>query len=140
MTVALSNPSRSDKRSSSAEALAELRPPTDLPAPSVLATRKLTPNVCRTIHDLVFEFREAHGVTSASSPNREAAIRKYPLSKAPPNEAPAIEKLSSENSYAEFRQGGRLTAAYPPLPEAVLRDVCREIRAALVWCSRLRAA
>lgn len=140
MTLGLSKTSRTEKHETSTGATPAPGTPACLPNASVLATRKLTPNVCRTIHDLVFEFREAHGITSASSPKREAAIRNYPLSEAPPNEAPAIEKLSSESSYAELRQGGRLTAAYPPLPQAVLSNVCREIRAALVWSSRLRAA
>jgi len=112
----------------------------ETPLASVLLTRKLSPNVCKAVHDLVIDFRAAHGVTSPTSPAREKAIRKYPLSKAPAAEAPAIEAISSESKYAEIRQGGRLTTVYPPLPEAILKNVCQEIRAAFVWSAQLRAA
>jgi len=112
----------------------------DTPLASALLTRRLSPNVCKAVHDLVIEFRAAHGITSPTSPEREKAIRRYPLSKAPTAEVPAIEAISSENKYAEIRQGGRLTTVYPPLPTPILKNVCREIRAAFVWSAQLRAA
>lgn len=102
--------------------------------PERLLQRGHTTEACASLHHVVLEFREAHGIEpEGSSRARQEAISRYPLEKAAPSERAAIQSLSTPSEYANLRQGGRAHSPYPPLSEELLEDLCKEISAALVW-------
>jgi len=93
------------------------------------------------LHRLVLAFRVAHKYPAGIGYKPEdylGLLAQY--ADIPPGcpERESIEHLSDPQVYAEVRQAWRMRSSFPPLPPEQLRQVCREIRAALVWRSSFK--
>jgi len=102
-----------------------------------------TTTACSKLHDLVHAFRRAHGLTEEDlcykSERYVTALSQYSVSNLLASEAKAVKYLSTPAVYANMRHGGRLESPYPPLSDAALSQLSKEIKAALIW-STFRAA
>jgi hypothetical protein len=68
---------------------------------------------------------------------RGELMKRLTVDKLPSDQAEAISRLSTPATYAELRHGGRLLSPYPPLAASELASLCEEIRAALVWKTKI---
>lgn len=94
------------------------------------------------LHELVHSFRRAYGYIDQGpfhyTPRYRQAIKRHSRISLKSEQGEFIKIISSPDGYRVIRQAGRGRMSMPPLPPKVLKILCREIRAALVWSLKFR--
>ncbi|RIL10680.1 MAG: hypothetical protein DCC75_03830 [Proteobacteria bacterium] len=117
-------------------------PRRNLRLPTEILAAGITPWARQGLYDLVWAFREAHGVSRIkylpASAKYQAAVQLHSTLNGivvPKEERDAVRMLSIPRNAEDIRHGGRNRRHYNDdiKDQKVLRLLCREIRATLNW-------
>ena len=89
------------------------------------------------LHAVVHAFRAAHGYNgesiNESNPFSKLVENFYRMKISDLKELDAINRVSSVSGYTDIRQAGRMRASMHPLPNEIIEQLCKEIKAAFIW-------